>query len=371
MEDMEDDDREFDWDELRYDLEGTEKSRPAVGQFFARWVSVFRDTAAPPGRGARLMQRCAADNRTRYRSLLHFETNPPPDFNDYGFLIGPACQILESELDHKVTGPARAFAPQLCAALQGNKRDREKAEILAAWAAGTMPTTIGVQSLVLFALGRARAGGDPHVRGFLDSRFGPGYPELLDTKKPGACLDHIRQQFRNPVSHAQCTFERADYERFCGLVVGNRRFGAWDADGPDPSAPGPDVGVLYHHLVHARVANGGQVIRIRFDRRAGVTRPPLAASRIGRLGRASSKPDPYHPGNRTAAHRSPGRRRRPRCRRYRLDQTDRVRRRREPGRPVIGPGDPPGIGTSRSTTSAPRGGVAPTGGARTGSGRSW
>jgi hypothetical protein len=42
------------------------------------------------------------------------------------------------------------------------------------------------------------------------------------------------------------------YEDFVQRVVANKRFQAWDIDGPETAEPGPGIGLLHHHLGIAR-----------------------------------------------------------------------------------------------------------------------
>src|SRR5262249_36097839 len=150
-------------------------------------------------------------------------------------LIGPACQILESELDRLLIAPARGIAGSLVAALHVARKDRPQAQILEKWASGQVPPTIGTGSLVLLALRRGREQRLGPILELLAARFEPGYEVLLASKQLGQCLDAIRTRFRNPTCHGTAVFGAEGYGEFARLVVANRRFAAWDATGPDPA----------------------------------------------------------------------------------------------------------------------------------------
>src|SRR5947209_1578658 len=104
---MTDDDLLLSPDDIERDLEGARQAEARIAAFFRRGegglVRTRGAAPAPPppqpldGVGRRLVARCSADTQRRYRTLLHFENSMPAD-GDYGTLIGPACNILESEL---------------------------------------------------------------------------------------------------------------------------------------------------------------------------------------------------------------------------------------------------------------------------------
>ena len=250
-----------DLDDILYELEGKKKAEGRIAQFFAgatpavirRSFRVIESKGPQPLVGRTLLTRCPINTQKRFETLLFVEEKLPPD-DDHGYLIGPACQILESELDRLLMAPARGIAESLIAALRVAKKDRPRAEVLEGWASRQIPTTIGIGSLVLLALRRGWEQGMDPVIEFLSSHFGPGYRDLLTSKGLGRCLDAVRNQFRNPTCHGTAVFDATGYAEFARLVVANHRFAAWDALGPDPANPDAEIGILHHHLSHARTS---------------------------------------------------------------------------------------------------------------------
>lgn len=224
-----------------------------AGRSVVRGDNRFRGSTGPvPGAGGRLLERCTEVSRNRYQTLLYFEELLLPE-QDHGNLIILGCQILERELDHRLTAPGRVIAAALAAALEGNAQDHKKAEILRQWAGDRIPTTIGIQSLVLLALRRGWEQNTPEILTFLAARFQTRYQELLASKGLGVCLDRIRERFRNPACHGHQLFDPAAYEEFVRLMVAHRRFLAWDVEGPAPPVPTADCGIFYHHLSQLRL----------------------------------------------------------------------------------------------------------------------
>jgi hypothetical protein len=209
------------------------------------------DFAAGGGVGRTFLSQCPPGTRLRYETLLHAEANFPAG-GDHGYLIGPACQILEAELDRLLAEPARGVASHLSAALRATGENDKQADILDKWARREFITTLGTNSVLLLALRRAVEQGSADVRGFLAGHFRPRYADLLASKDLGRCLDGIRNDFRNPVSHGKETFDAAAYGRFVRLAVANIHFTTWDVRGPDPELPAASVGALHHHLSESR-----------------------------------------------------------------------------------------------------------------------
>jgi hypothetical protein len=125
------------------DLAAAGQARERIEQFFARAAAAgpvrTRGTAAGPGlsqrgEGLALLARCGADNQKRLGTLLDVEPTFPPR-GDYGFLIGPACSIVESELERLLARPAKAIARSL-ADLAARWKDDRGADLLDRWAAG-------------------------------------------------------------------------------------------------------------------------------------------------------------------------------------------------------------------------------------------
>jgi hypothetical protein len=256
---MTEDDLIIGLEDLERDLDGTHKVEARLAAFFRGGkrprvrTRGSRPEPPPPaaaaGIGGRLMAGCPAETQRRYRTLVQIEPTMPPD-GDHGILIAAACAILEAELRRLLADHARPIVGPLIAALSTVKR-KDPAEILARWQRGATPTTMGVLSVLLFALRRGCEQSLPEITRFLASRFRPHFVDLLRSKKMDAALEVIRTRFRNPADHAEDVFDAASYEAFVRLIVANRHFAAWDSDGPDPRDPDAGSGILYHHLQHA------------------------------------------------------------------------------------------------------------------------
>ncbi len=248
-------------DDVRYDIEGVQKAAARFAAFDARAEEAARARPFGRGRGVRtrgvsaagvgrrLVQACLPATQRRYQTLLFLEEQFPAD-GDYGLLIGPASQILEAELDRLVATPARTIRHALLAGLDP-VRDRNPAAALEKWAAAQVPTTMGIEALVLLALRRGCEQGVGRVRAFLAERFTPVYVKLLTGRQLGTCLEEVRTRFRNPACHATETFDPAAYERFAQLMVAARRFALWDRREAGPNDPDEEVGVLHQHLKQA------------------------------------------------------------------------------------------------------------------------
>src|SRR5262249_7751053 len=74
---------------------------------------------------------------------------------------------------------------------------------------------------------------------------------LLASKKIEPTLSRVRG-VRNDACHGNKTFDAEDYRNFARQMVARDNFREWDAKGPFPPKPAPDVGVLHHHLTCAR-----------------------------------------------------------------------------------------------------------------------
>jgi hypothetical protein len=249
--------------DIEEDIAATHQGQARIASFFphaAESARPIRTRGGPLGlartpllRSAHdLVARCAEETQKRCRTLLHFEANFP-EGGDHGFLIGPACQIVEAELDRLLSGPAERVAGHLAEALKSQRKDRGLAEVLEKWASKGLPTTLGVQVGVLVALQRGCEQRIEGIEDFLASRFQARYVELLASKKLATCLDIVRRDFRNPVSHGQATFDAAQYQTFTRLVFAQKQVAAWVEQGPEPAEPDADVGVFHHHLALARL----------------------------------------------------------------------------------------------------------------------
>jgi hypothetical protein len=182
------------------------------------------------GTGRSLISVCGSETRTRYRTLLCLEAAFSPD-NDHGFLIAPACVMLESELTRMLVEPARTVAADLVHALHDSGKYVKQAAVLDKWVKREIPTTIGIGVLVLLALRKCQEQQVGTVTAFLDSVAPIPFVRALSSNKLSLCLDTIRSQFRNPACHGTTVFDAAAYSRFVELMVHNRRFQSWDVEG--------------------------------------------------------------------------------------------------------------------------------------------
>jgi hypothetical protein len=157
-------------DDINYEAEGTAKAAGRLAAFDSsrtdartasklheRYLGSFtypltlsrREAKGYSGRA--LISQCGQATRIRYRTLLCVEASFPPD-SDFGFLIIPACQILETEINRVLLQPAKGFGRALVSSLSASGEYSKQTEILKKWLRGEIPTTIGLASLVLLAL---------------------------------------------------------------------------------------------------------------------------------------------------------------------------------------------------------------------------
>jgi hypothetical protein len=193
-------------------------------------------------------------NQVRFATLLYVESQFPPHL-DHAQLIAPASCLLESELDRLVATPGLSVVDRLIAALRASKKNQGQAETLERWAAGEVPTMLGIITNVLLALRRGIEQQSDPIRQFLAARFSPVYLDLLQGKHLDPCLNRINSGYRIPACHGLKVFDAAAYAEFARLMIANQQFQAWNASGPDPRPAGANAGILHHHLVHAVSAN--------------------------------------------------------------------------------------------------------------------
>ena len=201
-----------------------------------------------PPSGAFFSRSFTTSSREVYQALLGFEQASRGQDWDLSGLVTSIGIIVEGELDRLLAKPATALGETL---LQGfSKKETKKAGIIEDWLAQRKPLTLSLLALLLMALRRGFEQALPHFKGFLEEHFAPPYEDLLIQKGLGRALERVRGlrnqaahafQSRRPVNHLQ-------YQEFASLVVGQTSFGDWDAVGPHPNPPGPDKGVLHHHL---------------------------------------------------------------------------------------------------------------------------
>jgi hypothetical protein len=210
---MTDDPGHLSWDDLQRDLEATQAVQQRLDAFFSavpdahrRWLASHPGRVrvrgpAPTDLGYRLIKRCTQETQVRYATLLAQEASLPGHL-DYGFLICPACTIVESVLDQWVVTPASGIVASLIAALRFEEADRGSANSLERWAAKPVPTTLGLESILLLALRRGWEHEVAPVKEFLKARFTVEYHQLLLSKELGRCLERLRTRYRNVSCHS-------------------------------------------------------------------------------------------------------------------------------------------------------------------------
>jgi hypothetical protein len=267
----------LDIDDIRHDLEGSEKFAaqplPCASSASTPWAT--RGTPSLPTLGPLVSQRPVA-LQVRYRTLLWLEDHFA-DHLEFSCLIGAACQVVEKELATLLVEPARAVADHLIAALAGERDKEKQTALLTDWAAGKLPTTIGIASLILGALRFGLRQNAEPIRAFLDAHFRPPYQALAAGKNVGRCLDRLREQYRNPACHGNATFDATAYERFVLLAAANTRFWRWAVEGGLAAEPPGSTGVLHHHLEQSLqvppAAPGPSLAQGAVDRLVGLAAP--------------------------------------------------------------------------------------------------
>jgi hypothetical protein len=254
-------------DDLVWEQQGTELARERRDRFFREGgprlrdiqVSASANRRAPASlAGSQLVQRRPTALQAKYETLCRKEPHFGPQ-DEYGMLVSPASLLLETELDELLMKPALDVAPHLAAVFKDNKKEREKSEMVDAWATGRFHATLGVASVVLMALRRGREQKVAAIGEFLERHFRPEYVALLDVNQLAPCLDAIRVKYRNPACHGKdqsgkpVAFTAADYAAFSRLAVANRNFADWDRHGPTPVPPPGDAGFLHHLLAGSRL----------------------------------------------------------------------------------------------------------------------
>src|SRR5262249_32751477 len=141
-----------DLEDIWYDLEGprwpsvVSQPPPSVSGRRTRdggAVVAPADAAAAAFRtGLELLRGCGDRALRRFQTLLHLERYFHPQ-GDFGYLISPACQLLESEFNRQLAIPARRIAGDLIEALRRTDPRSKQAAILEKWTANQVPTTIG------------------------------------------------------------------------------------------------------------------------------------------------------------------------------------------------------------------------------------
>jgi hypothetical protein len=221
--------------------------------------------------GRALVSLCDADTRTRYRTLLCVEATFHPD-GDYGFLIAPACQIFEIEVDRVVLKPARQFGEALVRPLEATGEYSDQAEILRRWLRGQTPPTLGVASLVLLALRKWWEADEDAASREIGAAIRSPVSYAIRMKELGKAVDLLRTRFRNPACHGTALFDAREYAEFAELAVGQQCFAGWDVKGPHHllgrSGDGRVAGILHLHLEPRQAVGSsrvGQEARNRYE----------------------------------------------------------------------------------------------------------
>jgi hypothetical protein len=197
--------------------------------------------------GRALIGRCGEQTQLRFRTLLELEGSFP-DSGDYGFLIGPACQILEAEVARLLVEPARMLDGELPAALRAFAEHGKQADIVEKWLRRELPTTFGICSLVLLALRKGYEQGRVRISAHLAEGFTGVFASALANL--GANLNFIRERYRNPSCHGTVVFDQEGYEQFSHLLLLNDSMRTWYLLGPKrrDGKDHWDGGTLHVHL---------------------------------------------------------------------------------------------------------------------------
>src|SRR5262245_41749443 len=177
-------------------------------------LRTFRARAMPPpaspGEPANpLLERCLPQNVQRLDDACKLE-GVFQDPRDYGLLVIGASRVLESELDHHLSRPARRLGGELLEAF-GVRASPKQREAMAAWLEGRLPTTIGTVELVLHGLAEGLGRRIPAVASFVSSQFEREYGPLLEEGGLIRAAERIRNGFRNPAAHGTRRFGSVDY----------------------------------------------------------------------------------------------------------------------------------------------------------------
>lgn len=261
-------------EDVLYDAEGTTRAEThsLILPSSARASHAHRDlqiNVPPPKQkpgadvdhaGERLVARRSIELQDRYQALFWLEERFPGSW-DHSYVIASACQVLEMELSQLLVQPAQEIATELVDALHSHGKNQKQTEVLKAWSERKVPATIGIASLILLALRRALEQSRDKVSDYLCNHFRPSYQRLLANKKFGACLDRIREKYRNPACHGTATFTAQDYQNFVQLVVATNRFHHWLAGAPLLTDEDAGTGILHHHLIQSQNVPEAPILR--------------------------------------------------------------------------------------------------------------
>jgi hypothetical protein len=140
-------------------------------------------------------------------------------------------------------------------AVLADKGTKSQVEILEKWLKGTLPTTIGISSLAVYAIRKGIEHGSEAVQSFVNSVWNGPLGRGLTTPGFGRNLDLIRGRFRNPACHGTGLFGVNDYEAFLDLLIANRRLLIWDTDGVTEYVDGLSTVPEWHGgVLHVQLA---------------------------------------------------------------------------------------------------------------------
>ena len=240
--------------DMEYELEGISKFKErGIPEFYRITRAGTRSldsVKAQRGFGYQLIKACPASTITRYDTLYDFEPQTRHS-HDHGFLIGLACQIVESEINRLLSEPAREIGDVMLKHLDRKKKKKPR-EFLEGWLENRIPTMIGVASFILMALRYAFDKKERQAIDFIEHHFRKDYTLLLSSNKLGISLDNLRNNFRNPACHGTRTFSQEDYKSFVLLCLGSSSFREWDRHGPKPDQSIQEKAVFFNHLIHSK-----------------------------------------------------------------------------------------------------------------------
>lgn len=240
--------------DMVYEMEGISKFKEReIPEFYRNTRTGTRSlesVKAQRGFGYQLIKACPASTITRYDTLYDFEPQTRHS-HDHGFLIGLACQIVESEINRLLSEPAREIGNVMLKHLDRKKKKKPR-EFLEGWLENRIPTMIGVASFILMALRYALDKKEGQAIDFIEHHFRKDYTSLLSSNKLGISLDNLRNNFRNPACHGTRTFSPEDYNSFVLLCLGSSSFREWDRHGPKPDQSIQEKAVFFNHLIQSK-----------------------------------------------------------------------------------------------------------------------
>ncbi|MGE0087250.1 MAG: hypothetical protein AB7S75_22825, partial [Desulfococcaceae bacterium] len=280
-------------DDIDYELEGIRRfaQRP-VPEFYKTDVrktrSSVKEQHTERGAGYMLISACPHDTLKRYNTLCHFESLTEPS-HDHSFLIGIACQIMESEICRLLAEPSRSIGDVMVKHLR--KRNKKKlAEIMEKWLDKRMPAMMGVITNIMTSLCYAIEDREHKALAFVQQYFRKGYSALLLHSGFIASYDKIRSDFRNPANHGLRIFSPREYQDFVFLSLGTASVREWDRYGVRDANSVQEKAVFHHHLAQSKLisvktpdpqakpGNAGSELLVMFQKIVKTASPDTACS---------------------------------------------------------------------------------------------